>query len=95
MRKYVKERGWRAALPNSPDVKNVVIATDSILAKVKSKKLIKSWSTGYAIDEGVYLVHITVRYGDGSIKKTKITVDIYKPVDNKLMNCVVDFHRLE
>ena len=52
----VQEKWWVVpAVPNSPDVKHIVMAVDAILGKLKTKKVVKNWFTSYGMEKGVYM----------------------------------------
>jgi len=85
LREFVKKEGWRVmpAIPNSPDIKQIVMAVDSILGRLKTKKEVKNWNTYFGLDQGVYRIRTIVRYEEGQEVRLDIKADIYKPNDSR------------
>ena len=85
MRKHVMREKWRVvpAVPNSPDVKHVVMGVDAILGKLKTKKVVKNWHTAYGMERGVFKVYTTVRYENAPLVRLNLKAVIYKNKDSK------------
>ena len=77
---------WRAvpAVPNAQEIKQVVMAADAILGKLKTMKKVKGWITTYGIEGGVYRVYLRIRVPNDQVVDIDLKTDIYKRNDAKI-----------